>query len=1005
MQHDPASSDDDPRVDFVRFRDDGDAAALARVFDRVAQRLLLVASHVSDRAQMPEDLLQDTFLTAIRKADRYDAERPLEPWLVGILVNVTRNDRRRRQRDKLGAHDALGPVDRRQPSDEAIESEFVAEVQRAIDTLPVPQREVMTLNLVHGMTPTEIAHATSRPVGTVKSWIHRSLKHVRARLPSGLTASFAAMLRGMARLDAARAAVLAAAAAAGAVSSGATATASTSATTATTVVAGTSRTVGGARFALALLLLALPLIGWLALRGFGEPSLPPVQAADTRSSPAPAPTEQLPASERSDAAEPSSAAPEPAAGARVGTVHLVGAFDDEPFAWRGYVMPLDVGDSLLRRVWFDAGSDGSHTFRDVPFGSYVLQPDRGPQQGFFVTEPETTVTVPMRGGVDVVGRVVDARGHAVAGASIVQTEPGRLDFAVEVAVSDDAGAFRVRGTAAGRYLAAMAPGWLVSCLRQVPLDADAAAAANIELVLDEAADPLAIEVVDEAGRPIAGALLQLGDMLGPSPQRANAKTRSLRPPWSGTSDANGRATCVGVPRGSVSRLYARAPGRVAVLRVLDGDPGERNVRIELLPGAVCYGALRRGDGAPMSGAARAQPVGGPSGAQVPGWFWSSCVIRPDGTFTLDGVATGRVLLQARSSEGDARQVERVLAAGERTDWLVEIDDVASVEGRALDADGRALAGYTVCTIGDTGLSRYASVASDGAFSVGMTGQRCRLELRAGEQRDALVLHRVHDVRPGAELTLRLSRDANPSATLRGRWLDATTPSIGLFDARGRGHRIADVGEDGAFVFDPVPAGDYVLLAGRTRIVLRRDVRLDAGALVDLGAIECSPTVDVTVRCGAAGDAPVQLFVMSERCGPTIGYARPATGEPHVVPLPPGRCRFLVQQGSGYVCSRVVDVAPGIGPVELDLRGVDVVLPLRAGPGRVECSFEHDDGVVRRFVTNSGSGAAEGPTVRLQVRLPAGRHAVHCRDADGAAAATELTVPLPDGQAVPLLELR
>ena len=73
----------------------------------------------------------------VSKADRYDAERPLEPWLVGILVNVTRNDRRRRQRDKLGAYDAL-PVDRRQPSDDAIESEFVAEVQRAIDTLPVP---------------------------------------------------------------------------------------------------------------------------------------------------------------------------------------------------------------------------------------------------------------------------------------------------------------------------------------------------------------------------------------------------------------------------------------------------------------------------------------------------------------------------------------------------------------------------------------------------------------------------------------------------------------------------------------------------------------------------------------------------------------------------------------------------------------------------------------------------------------------------------------------------
>ena len=79
----PASSED--RL-FRRYRKTGDPQDLGRVFDLAAPRLLHTALHLTREPSQAEDLLQATFLTAIQKAESYDASRPLLPWLTGILT-------------------------------------------------------------------------------------------------------------------------------------------------------------------------------------------------------------------------------------------------------------------------------------------------------------------------------------------------------------------------------------------------------------------------------------------------------------------------------------------------------------------------------------------------------------------------------------------------------------------------------------------------------------------------------------------------------------------------------------------------------------------------------------------------------------------------------------------------------------------------------------------------------------------------------------------------------
>ncbi len=127
---------------FARFRRTGDAAALAKLFDAAAPELLRVALYLSGDRHAAEDLVQGTFLVVIEDAASHDAERPVMPWLLGILANRARELRKARGRSvdtqRIAEHRAaLQPSD---PADDAARAEFAAAVTRAIAKIAVTVR-------------------------------------------------------------------------------------------------------------------------------------------------------------------------------------------------------------------------------------------------------------------------------------------------------------------------------------------------------------------------------------------------------------------------------------------------------------------------------------------------------------------------------------------------------------------------------------------------------------------------------------------------------------------------------------------------------------------------------------------------------------------------------------------------------------------------------------------------------------------------------------------------
>ena len=130
----------------------------------------------ADRA---DDLVQDCIERAIRKRRLWSPTGPLRAWLFKMLLNIYRNDiRQRRRRGEQVPLEAMlvePAVPAPQPGRIAL-----AEMARAVDSLPVDQREALLLVVLEGASYHEAAGILGIPAGTLMSRLGRARAALRA---------------------------------------------------------------------------------------------------------------------------------------------------------------------------------------------------------------------------------------------------------------------------------------------------------------------------------------------------------------------------------------------------------------------------------------------------------------------------------------------------------------------------------------------------------------------------------------------------------------------------------------------------------------------------------------------------------------------------------------------------------------------------------------------------------------------------------------------------------
>jgi RNA polymerase sigma-70 factor (ECF subfamily) len=165
----------------------GDTRALEELYDRHGSMLYGLVLRIVGRAADAEEVLQDAWLQAWRRAETWDPGRgTVAAWLV-TLARSRAIDRIRSVASRQRAESASPTPDPSLTADEpaanAAQRQRQERLSAALATLTPRQREVLELGYFGGLSQTEIAEKIGAPLGSVKSWTRQGLMRLRELVP------------------------------------------------------------------------------------------------------------------------------------------------------------------------------------------------------------------------------------------------------------------------------------------------------------------------------------------------------------------------------------------------------------------------------------------------------------------------------------------------------------------------------------------------------------------------------------------------------------------------------------------------------------------------------------------------------------------------------------------------------------------------------------------------------------------------------------------------------
>ncbi|WP_254678042.1 RNA polymerase sigma factor [Agrococcus sp. SGAir0287] len=179
-----ASQGPDDEAIAVAFSQGPSDAGLRLAYERWGGLVLALALRVMDRADA-EDVVQQTFVSAWRSRDRYDADAgPLGAWIVQIarrrIADHFRVAAVTRER-AVDPTDVLDRAERAHPIDvpDAVAGSIL--VEQTLAEVDEPQRTIVRLAVLEDLPASAIAARLELPVGTVKSHLSRTLRRLRDR--------------------------------------------------------------------------------------------------------------------------------------------------------------------------------------------------------------------------------------------------------------------------------------------------------------------------------------------------------------------------------------------------------------------------------------------------------------------------------------------------------------------------------------------------------------------------------------------------------------------------------------------------------------------------------------------------------------------------------------------------------------------------------------------------------------------------------------------------------
>jgi RNA polymerase sigma-70 factor (ECF subfamily) len=824
--------------------------AQSRWLDALARRLV-TDPHEAD------DIVQETWIAALKHPP--PASVPARSWLARVARNFAiqrgRGESARRKREEsVARHESTAgdsaAIDRAQTHRRLVDAVLVLEE---------PYRSTVVLHYFDHLPIVDIAVRQSTPESTVRTRLSRAISMLRARFQhedgDAWSAAFLPLFAKTHHVPLTPA------------------TSSTSLST-TTVIGGiavaTAWKIGASVAAAALV------TWWM------WPSHTPLAVDLGAVAPSESPKEPL-AATGSDAQQPrlalsatAPATPSSTPSQPLADTHALASLDvhvrwgDDGTPASGIMVGLwQVGapDPFTNRREGRTDEHGHVHFDGVFVGKVGVSGDRGGDAMVSVSAEKPSVAdITIPDGMDVEGTVVDDHGEPVPDARIWISNYFNQTDGHEVERSDANGRYHLRDVGEARYLAALHDRYGPSeqhLLERHPTGAHV----ELPLVLIRSARVIAGTVLDEVGRPVAGARVELRPGQRSAADECGRESWVTFPPVHRITDAAGAFEAADMGDGMV-RVTVRAVGFAPADAFASEQPDQRGpIIVKLKRQASMHGFIRNADGTPADDVLVAcGDYGGVMGSQT----WT----RADGSYRLEQLSALRnqVHVDARGGGEERRNFD--LTAGADVEWNVTLRPNASVKGSVTDAEAKPLAGWLVMakTSGDVNAKiQSAYTAEDGSFTVGNWPNGAdTLEVREPDTLlgEAAVL--VRGVEAGDEnVKVTVHPGDMRSAFITGRVLDtagqplADTQVIWSSALTHQGMMVP-TNDAGRFRVGPLRAGAYELevdVKGQARKQVH-DIHLAPKQELDVGDVQLERSGALVVRVHFPPGVPAETFMPS-----------------------------------------------------------------------------------------------------------------------------------------------
>lgn len=165
---------------------DGDMDAFERLYHATSSKLFGIVLRILKNRAQSEDALQDIYVRIWQKAADFE---PGRASIITWMSTIARNraiDLVRRQKPEVDADDAEIETIASEVSifDEVVLASEVRQLDLCMSGLEDDRQEMVKLAYLEGWSRAELAERFAQPVGTIKTWLHRSLRQLKECLGS-----------------------------------------------------------------------------------------------------------------------------------------------------------------------------------------------------------------------------------------------------------------------------------------------------------------------------------------------------------------------------------------------------------------------------------------------------------------------------------------------------------------------------------------------------------------------------------------------------------------------------------------------------------------------------------------------------------------------------------------------------------------------------------------------------------------------------------------------------